>query len=111
MTYRQGDVVLIDFVFSDESGIKKRPTVVVSTESYHVAREEVIVAAVTSNVKRLLLGDCRISGWRQAGLLHPSVVTAILRTIKRSMIRRKLGTLTSLDIKGVQSALRQYLGL
>lgn len=60
-SYKQGDVVLVDFVFSDESGIKKRPAVVLSTDSYHRGRQEVIIAAVTSNVERLLSGDCRVA--------------------------------------------------
>ena len=111
ISYKQGDAVLVGFVFSDESGIKQRPAVVLSTDLYHRGRQEVIVAAVTSNVERLLAGDYRVVNWRQAGLLHPSVVTGILRTIKRSMIRRQLGKLFSSDMLGVQVALRQSFGL
>ena len=44
--YRQGDVVLVRFVFTDESGAKRRPTVILSTEDYHRGREEAIVAAI-----------------------------------------------------------------
>lgn len=108
---KRGDVVLVGFVFADESGIKQRPAVVVSTEFYHRRREEVIVAAVTSNVDRVLAGDYRIVGWQKAGLLYPSVSTGILRTIKRSMIHRRLGRLLSDDMQGMEAALRQSLGL
>ncbi len=108
---KRGDVVLVGFVFSDESSVKRRPAVILSTEFYHRGRQEVIVAAVTSNVDRLLAGDYRIAGWQQAGLLHPSVATGILRTIKRSMIRHRLGNLLSDDMRGIEAALKKSLGL
>jgi hypothetical protein len=41
----------------------------------------------------------------------PSVVTGILRTIKASMIERSLGHLRSKDLKEVDAALRETLGL
>jgi mRNA interferase MazF len=50
--FNRGDVVLVEFVFSDESGAKLRPALVVSTTAYHQVRQEVIVAAITSHVIR-----------------------------------------------------------
>jgi mRNA interferase MazF len=82
--YSRGDVVLVGFLFSDESGRKVRPAVVISPPVYQRARQEVIVAAITSNVRRRLFGEHSITGWKEAGLLFPSVVTGILRTIKRT---------------------------
>jgi len=52
-----------------------------------------ILAAITSNVGRLLVGDYKIKGWRESGLLYPSIVTGIVRTIKQDMIAGKLGVL------------------
>jgi len=108
---KRGDVVLVGFVFSDESGEKLRPTVVVSSSEYHRSRQEVIVAAVTSNTARRLYGDHPISEWKKAGLLSPSLATGILRTIKQTMIRRKLGTLSKPDMKAVDQSLAHSLGL
>lgn len=109
--YKRGDVVLVNFVFSDESGVKRRPALVVSTERYQKKRREAIVAAITSNVERLLLGDHRVREWRQAGLLYPSVVTGLLRTVKRDMIHRSLGTLSTSDLRAVEGRLRDILAL
>ena len=50
----RGDVVLVEFVFSDESGTKLRPSLVINSDAYAQARHEVIVAAITSNVTRRL---------------------------------------------------------
>ena len=103
--------MLVGFVFSDESGRKLRPAVVVSSPAYHRARQEVVVAAITSNVRRPLFGDCLIAEWKGAGLLFPSLVTGILRTIKRTMIERKLGSMPEADLKAVNRELRRCLGL
>ena len=110
-TYKQGDVVLVRFVFTNESGAKRRPAVVVSTSEYHQGRQEVIVAAITSNVDRLLVGDHLISGWQEAGLLFPSVATGIIRTIKQAMIERRLGTMPPADMQAIQEQLRHVLGI
>jgi len=60
--------VLVGFVFADESGGKRRPAVIVSGEAYHRGRQEVIIAAITSNTARLLVGDHPIAGGQAAGL-------------------------------------------
>lgn len=109
--YKRGDIVLVNFVFSEDTGVKRRPAVVVSSESYHRGRQEAIVVAITSNVDRLLVGDHLISGWREAGLLFPSVATGIIRTVKQSMIFRRLGVLSDEDMKAVSDSLCVCLAL
>jgi len=109
--YERGDVVLVRFVFSDEAGVKRRPAVILSTGDYHQGRQEAIVAAITSNVDRLLVGDHLITGWREAGLLFPSVATGIIRTIKRAMIERRLGAMPPADMQAVRENMQQVLGL
>ncbi len=109
--YDPGDVVLVNFVFSDESGVTHRPALILSTDQYHRGRQEAVVAAITSNVTRLLVGDCRIRAWREAGLLYPSVVTGIIRTVKQDMVSRKLGTLATNDLQTVKRKLHDILVL
>ena len=47
-TFRFGDVVLVPFPFTDQTTSKKRPAVVVSSDSYHVGRPDLILMAITS---------------------------------------------------------------
>jgi mRNA interferase MazF len=110
ITCHRGDVVLVGFVFSDESGTKVRPALVISSAAYH-RRQEVIVAAITSNTSRRLVGDHVVAGWKTAGLLFPSVVTGIVRTVKRSMIERTLGTMPPSDMASVDRQVRRMLGV
>ena len=111
IAYKRGDVVLVSFTFSDTAETTLRPVVVVSSPAYHRARHEVVVAAITSNVRRRLFGDHVIKDWKGAGLLFPSLVTAIVRTIKRTVIERKLGSMPTADLKGVDRELRGILDL
>ena len=107
---KRGDIVLVEFGYSEGTGSKKRPALVLSTEQYHQSRQEVIVSAMTSNVSRVLVGDTLIKRWREAGLLFPSVATGIVRTIKASLIVRTLGTLPPQDLKQVERSLRRAIG-
>ncbi len=68
-SYTRGEIVLVKFVFADEKGAKQRPGLIVSVDRYHEGRREAILAAMTSNVGRLLVGDYKLKGWRDAGLL------------------------------------------
>ncbi|MGH8593635.1 MAG: type II toxin-antitoxin system PemK/MazF family toxin [Gammaproteobacteria bacterium] len=43
--YSFGDVVLVSFPFTNQSGEKKRPAVVVSSAAYHQARQDLILMA------------------------------------------------------------------
>jgi mRNA interferase MazF len=109
--YNRGDIVLVGFVFSDESATKLRPAVIISSVAYNRSRQEIIVAAITSNIRRRLVGDHLIADWKGAGLLFPSLVTGIFRTIKQTMIHRKVGTLPKPEMHAVDLKLRQSLGL
>jgi len=109
--FSQGDVVLVNFVFSDESDVKHRPALILSANRYHQGRQEAVVAAITSNVRRLLVGDHKLQAWREAGLLYPSVVTGILRTVKQDMISQKLGTVAASDLQAVKRKIRGILEL
>lgn len=108
--YKRQDVVLIDFGFSEEIGSKKRPALVISSHSYHQGRQEVIVMAITSNIKRALCADTKIDDWKEAGLLYPSLAAGIIRTIKDSMIIRKLGVLSRKDFLKAENNLRKSIG-
>jgi mRNA interferase MazF len=48
----QRDIILIHFPFSDLSGIKVRPALVISKNSYNDYHPDVIVLALTSNLSK-----------------------------------------------------------
>ncbi len=109
--YSRGDVVLVSFMFSEETGAKRRPAVLLTSEAYQRGRQEVIAAAITSNTDRMFVGDFLIDDWQDAGLIHPSVATGVIRTIKQGMINRVLGSLSRRDMDAVDYYLKLNLDL
>ena len=107
----RGDIVLVKFVFADEKGAKRRPGLIVSTDRYHQDRRETILAAITGNVGRRLMGDYKIKAWRESGLLYPSIVTGIVRTIKQDMIAGRMGALPASELQAVEATLREIFAL
>jgi mRNA interferase MazF len=107
---KYGDIVLVNFGFSEGVGFKKRPALVISNEVYNTNRQEVIILAITSNVDRLLLGDTKISRWEEAGLLYPSLITGIVRTVKSDMIFRKIGEVSKIDLNKAEENIKKMIG-
>lgn len=110
--YRRGDVVLVPMDFTDRSGSKVRPAVVVSGEEYNRAGPDLLIASITGNLKALAHpGDHRIEDWKAAGLLKPSLAQTKLATVEASVIRRKLGELDEGDLAPLSNGLKEALEL
>lgn len=105
-----GDVVLVPFPFTDQSQAKKRPAVVVSSAAYNAARPDVIVMAVTSQLRPENRFDIPLQDWQQAKLLKPSVAKPVIATIEQSLIIRQLGKLSVEDRKVLAESLKAMLG-
>ena len=50
MMHNQGDILLVPLPFTDLSLYKKRPVLVLSKQNYNEMADDLIVAAVTSNL-------------------------------------------------------------
>ncbi len=109
--YEFGDLVLVPFPFTDQTASKKRPAVVVSSGAYNRQRPDIILMAVTSQVKSPgYFGEILINDWRQAGLLKLSVIKPIFTTIEKGLVLRKLGRLGENDCTVLKEALKTVLG-
>ncbi len=106
-----GDVVLVPFPFTDQRTTKRRPAVVVSSGAYHRERPDLIILAVTSQVRAALaVGEAAIGMWKEAGLLKPSVLKQLLATVEKGLVLRKLGRLEEGDRQALQGVLDAILG-
>ena len=106
-----GDVVLVPFPFTDQTATKKRPAVVVSSDAYHRDRPDVILMAVTSQVRPAAgLGEVAVQRWKEAGLLKPSVLKPLLATVEKRLVIRKLGRLEAPDREALLRGLQTILG-
>jgi mRNA interferase MazF len=48
--YKQGDVVLVTFPFTDLTSSKQRPAVIVSPDSFNRRGEDIVLSAMTSQI-------------------------------------------------------------
>lgn len=51
MMHKQGDIVLIPVPYSDLTSQKRRPVLILSNDIYNKLTEDLIVAAITSNIR------------------------------------------------------------
>ncbi len=109
-SYEPGTVVLVPFMFTDMGGVKRRPAVVVSTTAYQDSRADIVIMAITSQLKPLA-ADVSIQDWAEAGLVKPGYVKAVIQTVSQDMLVRRLGTLSLRDLSGTRDCLRTILGL
>lgn len=107
---KRGDVVLVEVIFSSGVGAKLRPALVLSTNDYNKNRGEIIISGITSNTKRIHEGDTEIIEWKKAGLKVPSLATAILQTVKKNRIQKRLGALETKNFGKIEKNLSRVLG-
>jgi mRNA interferase MazF len=107
-SFSRNDVILVAYPFSDRSGVKVRPAVVVSGE--HRSRD-VFVVPLTSKTDRMTEGEFSLADWQGAGLNVASVVKRGLYTIHESLVIKRVGRLGADDASRIDESLRQWLGL
>lgn len=110
-SYSFGDIVLVPFPFTDQTGIKKRPAVIVSSAAYNSARREVMIMAVTSQARPAgAIGEVHVKDWKGAGLIKPSVVKPVITTIEHTLVIRRLGQLGKEEQQALRKAIGQIVG-
>lgn len=106
-----GDIILVPFPFTDQSQAKKRPAVVISSTGYNTERPDLIIMAVTSQLKpSRLIGEVIIQDWRAAGLLKPSAIKPVITTIGKRLVIKAMGRLKADGSNALKESLETILG-
>ena len=111
--YKPGTIVLVPFPFTDLSGEKVRPALIIAAQT---KGEDVLVCFITSmGVKKdshvVLLSE-NDSHFRNSGLKITSVIRATkLATLDRRVILGELGGLDQKKFAEVKKILKTYIGL
>ncbi len=109
--FNPGDVILLSYPFGEGAGVRKRPALVVSSSAFNQQTGELVIAQITSRLSApARAGDYAIAEWREAKLPRPALVRARLATLARSLVLRRLGSLSEADYQGALAALRAQLG-
>jgi mRNA interferase MazF len=107
---RQGDLVLLPFPFTDLSAIKRRPALIISPDRLHQDSDDVILAAITSQVPPTLSQfemPLRSRDMAVGRLPKPSVVRlAKIFTAHRGIIVKRVGRLQQESLARILARLR-----
>jgi mRNA interferase MazF len=113
----RGDVVILEHPYSDGSGSKVRPALVVQNDRDNGRLTNTIVALITGNISRTgeptqLLIDVTTTEGSQSGLNRTSaVVCTNLFTVSQARIRKVVGSLPASLMTRVDRCLKAALGL
>lgn len=109
--YGFGDVVLVPFPFTDQSGAKKRPAVIVSSAAYNQARRDAVIMAITSQLKPSgIFGEVMVQDWQAASLLKPSAIKPVIATVEQPLVLKRLGQLSSRDQNTLRKTIATIIG-
>lgn len=111
MHYQFCDVVLVPFPFTDQSTTKRRPGVIVSSAAYHDSRRDVILMAITSQLRDIgAFGEVLLQDWKEAKLLRPSTIKPVVATIDQNLVVKNIGRLSPRDQRRLRETLTTLFG-
>jgi len=117
MKVGRGEVVLVDYPFSDRTGSKVRPCVVVQSDRNNQRLHDTIVVTISSRSQQAgepthLIVDVATPAGQQSGLLFTSTIQCSnILTVDTDFILRKIGTLDVDAMLRLDDCLRAALGI
>jgi mRNA interferase MazF len=107
--YKKGTVVLVPFPFTDLSGSKVRPAVIVSDGKIG---SDVVLLFITSQVNSKGRHIVRVVPDQENGIKTKSkIVCSKIATLEAKIILGELGSLSQTVQKSIDTELRKVLGL
>ena len=107
-SYSQGEVVLVRYPFSDLSGSKIRPAIIINAPH---ASQVLLIVPLTSKTGSLLAGEFVLTDWLQAGLNVETAVKRGIYTIHEQLVAKSIGDLSDTDQQELTKSLCLWLGL
>jgi mRNA interferase MazF len=114
---KRGELVLLDYPYSNGSGSKVRPALVVQNDRDNQRLSNTIVVLVSKNISRTqeptqLLVDVTTIEGQQSGLNQTSaIICTNLFTVSLTKVRRVIGSLPATVMAQVDRCLKEALGL
>ena len=110
---KRGEVVVVDWPFSDRRGSKLRPAVVVQADFLNALIADTVLIAITrktrSTVTEVALDPALETN---SGLTHRSIASCNnFLTLDQALVRRRLGELSTVALGQIEARLRVALAL
>jgi mRNA-degrading endonuclease toxin of MazEF toxin-antitoxin module len=118
MKVKRGDIVIIDHPFSEATGSKVRPALVVQSDQRNALLTDTIVALITKNLHHVtshptqFLIDLTTPDGKASGLTMDSAVKCgNLFTFHEDLVRRKIGNMSVALMQQIDACLKAALEL
>lgn len=111
MIYRPFSVVVVPFPFTDSAKKKKRPALVVSSETFQQKNGHAILLMMTSAKHSKWYGDFLVKDLKSTKLPVESYIRQKVFTMDLRLIQRKLGALSKKDISLVKKHLKKSISI
>lgn len=109
--YDFGDIVVVKFPFTNQTEFKQRPAVVLSNQYCNSVKPDMILMAITSQLRPVsAFGDLCIGEWKAAQLMKPSAIKPVIVKVEQSLIICSLGKLQPADKSALRTMLQTVLG-
>ncbi|MDJ0649740.1 MAG: type II toxin-antitoxin system PemK/MazF family toxin [Xenococcaceae cyanobacterium MO_188.B19] len=108
MTYKQFEIVVVPFPFTDLTATKKRPALVISdATAFNKSTQKSVMAMITTASHSPWILDVPIMDLKSAGLKAKSIVRMKLFTLDDVLVIKKIGKLAVNDCANVNKSLQQ----
>ncbi|MDI3535327.1 MAG: mRNA interferase MazF [Thermosediminibacterales bacterium] len=106
--YKPGDILIIPIPFSDLTSKKKRPVLVLSNSKYNKNTNDIIVAAITSNLTEKPYNVLISTNDLESGKLKVESCIRVdkLYTLSQNIVIKKFGCVKKHILKDVRNKLK-----
>ena len=102
------DVIVVPFPFTERTGSKHRPALVLSQKPFN-ENGHTILAMITTKAHLPWPGDTVLEAYSRAGLRTPCIVRLKLFTLDNRLILKKIGRLSREDRAKVSGQLHRHV--
>lgn len=111
MMFEQGEILIVPFPFTDLSGVKQRPVLVISNNDYNKNTNDIVTCGITSNLKDsdysvLIDNSDLIEG---SIPVKSRIKVDKLFTLEQSIIKKRVGKVDQRIFDKVKNAIMQLI--
>lgn len=107
MTFKQKDIILISFPFSNQNGTKVRPGLIISNNEFNQSSDDCLIVPLTSVLKNVKYSLTIEENDLESGKLIKKSRIRIdkITSIEKSLIKMKIGELNQKTFENIKKEL------
>ena len=109
MTYKQFEVLVVPFPFTEKYFHKKRPAVILSSDAFNESHDHLVLAMITVASSSKWVSDVMIENWKETGLTKSCCARFKLFTLPQTLIIKNLGKLVGVDREKLRFSMDKFL--